>query len=208
MLLAGLTGSSPALADQTNEDRLRDALRQAVTEMRAAQDQAAQAQADLQRAQQDRATLQAQLDAASAKLAQAASAPTEKPGELADLRRQMQAGQAQNAQLQQNLAHYQTAYQGVASQMHAKDQEAQGALLGLKKDDAALNTCKSMNSRLVAVSEGILNLYQTISFRDLLLRSYEPLIGSAKVKLENLVQDYDDKIRDEEYGEPATRHQP
>ena len=79
-LILALSAAGQAHA-QSNEDRLRDALRQSVAEMRAAQDQAAQAQADLQKAQQDRAAMQAQLDAANAKLAQAK--PAAPPADLA-----------------------------------------------------------------------------------------------------------------------------
>jgi hypothetical protein len=35
------------------------------------------------------------------------------------------------------------------------------------------------------------------------VRSYEPIIGTARVRLENLVQTYDDKIHDQEYVAPA-----
>ncbi len=197
LLCAGVVVPSCALADG-NEDRLRDALRQSVTQMRAAQDQAAQAQADLQKAQQDKAALQTQLDAALAK-PPAPVAPAPPPAELGQLRAELAASRAQLAAQQQALAKFQLAYRGVEQQARGLDEAGRRAQAGRAADAAALETCRAENKRLVEVSESILHLYESQSFRSLLLRSYEPLIGSAKVKLENMVQDYDDKIRDQEY---------
>jgi chromosome segregation ATPase len=192
----------PSRAD-SNEDRLRDALRQSVTQMRAAQDQAAQAQADLQKAQQDRASVQALLDAANAKLAQGAATPAAPPQDLARLQADLAASRAQGAALQAALAKYQRAYQGVADQARGLDDGLRRAQTGVAAQTAALATCRAENAHLVQTAETILHLYESQDFRGLLLRSYEPLIGTAKVRLENMVQDYDDKIRDQEYIQGA-----
>jgi chromosome segregation ATPase len=188
---------------QSNEDRLRDALRQSVAQMRAAEDQAAQAQADLQKAQQDRTALQTQLDAATAKLAQAK--PAAPPADLARLNEALSASRQQAASLQAALVKYQTAYQGLAAQSQAQDRQGQMLSHGLQGQTQALETCKAENRELMKVGEDILHLYQTQDFRGLLIRSYEPLIGTAKVRLENLVQDYDDKIHNQEYVAPRAK---
>jgi hypothetical protein len=65
--------------------------------------------------------------------------------------------------------------------------------------DSQLGTCKTANARLIAVAQDILHLYQTRGFRALVLGSYEPVLGLRKVELENTVQDYEDKIRDQQY---------
>jgi chromosome segregation ATPase len=194
-----------ARTQESVEDRMRDALRQSVMEMRAAQDQAAQAQADLQKAQADKAALQAQLDAATAKLAETSAGPAAKPADLAALSAQIKALQAQTAALQQQNAQLQARYQATSDLAHAKDDESRHSAAAAKANEAALQTCKGENTRLVDVSEQVLHLYETLSFRAILLKSYEPLIGSARVKLENLVQDYDDKIHDQEYLDPVAR---
>jgi hypothetical protein len=144
-LLAAALIAQQAHADESNEDRLRDALRQAVTQMRA----------------------------------------------------------AQTAALQAGLAKWQAAYNTAAELARTKDEESQRTGAGLKADMKALDTCKAENAKLIDTAETILHLYQTQGFRSILLRSYEPLIGSAKVTLENTVQDYDDKIHDQEYVPPA-----
>ena len=199
-----LTTASHARAQSTNEDRMRDALRQAVTEMRAAQDQAAQAQADLAKAQADKTALQSQLDAAQAKLAESAAKPTTKPADLAALQAQLQQAEAQSSSLQQANAKLQGSYQSAAEQARAAAEQGRSIAAVSKANTAALQTCKATNGKLIDVAEQILHLYETQGFRSVLLKSYEPVIGFERVKLENLVQDYDDKIHDQEYvpGKP------
>ena len=193
-----------ALADESsNEDRLRDALRQAVTQMRAAQDQAAQAQAELQKAQNAQQSVQAQLDAANAKLSASAKQPAAPAADMRALQSALAADRAQNIQFQQGLARWQAAYQAAAALARSKDQESRQANSGLQANSRALDMCKAANTKLIDVAEQTLHLYESQSFRSLLLRSYEPVIGMAKVRLENMVQDYDDKIRNQEYIPPA-----
>ena len=198
VLAAASLWQHQAHAQEDVEDRMRAALRQAVAEMRAAQDQAAQAQADLQKAQAEKADLQKQLDAAKA----APAVPTAKPGEVAALQARLQAAQAAIAGEQQQNSKLQAGLSGASAMAQAKDAESRQAEAALKADSNALGTCKATNTKLIDVSEQILHLYESQGFRSILLRSYEPIVGAAKVKLENLVQDYDDKIRDQEYIPP------
>ena len=201
-----LLAAAHARADsQTTEDRMRDALRQAVTEMRAAQDQAAQVQADLAKAQADKTALQTQLDAANAKLAETPAKPAAKPADLSALQAQLQQAEAQSASLQQANAKLQSGYQGAAEQARAAAEQGRQAQAGLRANANALQTCKATNGKLIDVAEQILHLYETQGFRSILLKSYEPVIGFERVKLENLVQDYDDKIHDQEYVAPKPR---
>ena len=189
-------------ADDTPEDRLRAALRQSVTEMRAAQDQAAQAQAQLAQAQSDLTATKAQLEAANAKLAETAGKTTVKPEQLQALQASLQSAQAQNAALQQGLSRYQGAVQQAQNIAREKDTQSRQAAAGLSANTKALETCKATNKKLIDVSEQVLHLYQDHSFLWVLRKSYEPIIGADKVTLENIVQEYDDKIRDQEYIPP------
>ena len=131
--------------------------------------------------------------------------PTAPAADVARLQAENAAARSQIAALQQALTAAQHAYQGQAQQAVGLDAEAKHLQAGLKSQSGALETCKTENARLMQTAESILHLYQTQDFRGLLLRSYEPFIGAAKVKLENLVQDYDDKIHDQEYV-PASPH--
>ena len=208
-LLATLLLALPlaAHADDTPEDRLRAALRQSVGEMRAAQDQAAQAQAQLAQAQNDLAATKKQLDDANARLAANAGKATAKPEQLAALQAQLQAAQQQNAALQTGLQRYQGAVTQAQTIAREKDLESRQASAGLSANTRALETCKATNKKLIDVSEQVLHLYQDHGFLWVLRKSYEPIIGASKVDLENIVQDYDDKIRDQEYiPPPAAPH--
>jgi len=206
-LLAAILIAAPAAlhAEDTPEDRLRAALRQSVSEMRTAQDQAAQAQAQLAQAQSDLAATKAQLDAANAKLA-ANTKPAVKPEEVQQLQASLQAAQQQNAALQQGLSRYQGAVTQAQDIARQKDAESRQAQAGLASNTKALETCKTTNTKLIAVSEQVLNLWRDRGFLWVLRKSYEPIIGADKVTLENLVQDYDDKIRDQEYIPPQNGH--
>ncbi len=186
-------------AQEPVEDRMRDALRQAVTEMRAAQDQAAQAQADLARAQADKAALQAQLDAATARLSAEPARPAARPEETGALQARLRAAEAQAASVQGQASRLQSSYQNMAELARQKEGERKTAAAGLKQTVAALEACKAANTKLIDVAEEILHLYESQSFRSLLLKSYEPVLGLARVKLENTVDSYDDKIRDLQY---------
>ena len=188
-----------AHAQQSTEDRMRDALRQAVTEMRAAQDASALAQSDLAKASADKAALQTQLDAANAKLASAPAASAPKPADEAALQERVRAAEAAAAQYQQLGAKLQGAYQSAAEQARAKGEESRSAAAEAKAKGNALEVCKTANGKLIGVAEEILHLYETQGFRSVLLKSYEPVLGMSRVKLENIVQDYDDKIHDQEY---------
>ena len=204
LMAAALLAAIPlmARADDTPEDRLRAALRQSVTEMRAAQDQSAQLQSQLTQAQSDLAAAKTQLEAANAKLTELTGKGTAKPEQLKAMQAQLDAAQQQNAALQQGLARYQGAVQQAQGIARQKDAESRQAQSGLTANTKALATCKATNKKLIDVSEQVLHLYQDRSFLWVLRKSYEPLIGASKVDLENIVQDYDDKIRDQEYIAP------
>src|SRR5271155_1838160 len=92
-------------AQDAPEDRLRAALRQSVTEMRAAQDQAAQLQAQLTQAQTDLAALKTRFDADEAKIAQLAGSA--KPSDIKAMQALIDAAKAENDGLRQGLAKYQ-----------------------------------------------------------------------------------------------------
>ncbi len=125
-------------------------------------------------------------------LAQAAAGP---PAALVQAMAAIQAADTALAALQSDK----TAARG------ASDPAFQKALGQLQSRMAALSapgaaapaeTCRSLNTRLLTVAHDILHLYESQSFRALLVRSYEPLLGLWRVELENLVQDMDEKIRD------------
>ena len=211
LLLFAVASASIAGARADDEsDRLRDALRHTTVDLRAAEDSLAQVQANLDAATKQKGQLQAELDAANAKAAAAPPpAPAAPPVDLSRVRAAVAQANAQNAALRAALAKWQGAYQQAAALARQKDGEGR-ALGGQQKSMAAqLRTCEAENTALIGVADDILHLYRSQSFHQVLLWSYEPLIGLDQVKLENIVQDYEDKIRDQEYiGTPAANTAP
>jgi predicted nucleic acid-binding Zn-ribbon protein len=208
-LAAAMLLALPAARAQDNaEARLRDALRRTTIELRGLQDSQAALQASADQAKQQRDDLQKQVDALTAKLADAAkSAQSEQ--EIAQLRAALQSQQDQNKVLQSGLQRWQGAYQQAAEVARAKDAESKTLGTRSKELDGKLGVCTAANGKLIAVADDILHLYRTQDFRSLLLGSYEPLLGLKKVELQNTVQSYEDRILDQTYyaDQPVARPQ-
>jgi hypothetical protein len=68
-----------------------------------------------------------------------------------------------------------------------------------------LARCEAANAKLLQTGHDILHLYETQDFRELLWKSYEPLLGLWRVKLENIVQDYDERLQDHLFYPKAGR---
>ena len=190
-----------AIADDET-DHLRDALRHVTIDLRAAQDAQTTLQASLDQANKQNALLQQQVAALNAKAAATPAAPVAPPvppAELGQLRAQVAAARSQNAALRGGLAKWQGAYQQAATIARQKDLESRNLSGAGKAQSQQLATCRAENAKLTGVANDILHLYRSQSFRSVLVGSYEPLIGFDQVKLENIVQDYEDKIRAQAY---------
>ena len=111
---------------------------------------------------------------------------------------ELAAAQQQNAQLQQALQRLQQA----ANDRIKSNLSTDKAVLTAISD--RYNLCVAQNQKLAGLAGDILHLYETQSFRSILLKSYEPILGFDRVKLENLIQSYDDKIADRQIPAPAT----
>jgi hypothetical protein len=131
--------------------------------------------------------------------------PVAKPEDLSRLQAALKQSEANAAGLQENMSKLQVAYRQATDLARAKDTESRQASAGLTANTRALETCKATNRKLIDVSEQVLHLYETLSFRAILLKSYDPIIGTAKVALQNMVQEYDDKIQDQEYVPQTAR---
>lgn len=190
LLVSATFAAAPARAqDASAEARLREALRNTTIELRALQDSQAALTAQLDQMKQERDALKQQLDAAR-------NAPPVADPQVAQLRDAVAALQQQNGALQTGLQKWQSGYQQAADLARAKDSESRQLGGQLTQQSSRLQACTAANGKLIAVANDILHLYRTQSFRSLLVGSYEPLLGFKKVELENLVQDYEDKIED------------
>jgi hypothetical protein len=164
-------------------------------------------QAKLDDATRARDALQAQVTDLTAKLTAAQAAPVAKapdPAALATAQAAEQAATSEAARLRAELSHAVGAAQSATASANAKEGEQKATAAKLSAATATIGLCSEENRKLIAVANEILHLYATHDFRNLLFESYEPVLGLKRVKLENLVQDYEDKIRDQEYVPGAT----
>jgi septal ring factor EnvC (AmiA/AmiB activator) len=120
------------------------------------------------------------------------------------LKQQLGMLQQQNTQLQAGVQRWQAAYAQAATIARAKDQQARQETANSTAEQSQINACTQENAQLISTANSILTLYQTEKFRSLLLKSYEPLVGLWQVKLENIVQTYQEKINAQVYYPPAT----
>jgi hypothetical protein len=214
-LLLATPGGAQA---QSVEEKLREALRRVAVDLRAAQDTQAALQADLLVAQKERDALRAQVAQLSAQPAPAPAAPAAPaappPEMLAELERLKQVAAdltKRNTALADGLAHWQQAYQQAATIAQTKDAQARQLTATLATAQGTLGVCTAKNAKLIATAGDILHLYETPKFRATLATSWEPLLGIKRVELENIVQDHEERIRDQRYypGEqPASAKAP
>jgi hypothetical protein len=177
--------ASPAAA-QSIEDKLREQLRATVVQLRQIQDDQAALQAQKTAAEQERDALKAQLAAAKAQLAHIPKSSGPSPA------------------LEAEVAKYKDAY----AQAAGSAQQAQAGHDKLQADLTAsqnvLNACETKNSQLIKVGNEILDSYQNFDFGDA-LGANEPFVGTERVELENLAQDYGDRLYDGKFDPRAVR---
>jgi DNA repair exonuclease SbcCD ATPase subunit len=190
----------PAAAQTDQEARLREALRRATAEARSAQDSQARLQAEVTEARAERDALRQELAAARARLAELDAAPPgPSPEQLAEMEQLRATGRAlaeQNAALQQALARWQGSQAEAVAFARQKEAERLATDAALGRARAAIDACEVKNGQLITAANEILALYQTPDFQTLVSRSREPLVGIWRVRLENIVQAHEDRIRE------------
>ena len=176
---------SPAAA-QSMEDKLREELRATVTQLHQIQDDQAALQAQKAAAEQERDALKAQLATANAQLARIPKPPGVSPA------------------LETEIAKYKDAY----AQVSANAQQAQAARdklqAGLANSQNILNACQAKNIQLLDMGNEILASFESFDFGDA-LGANEPFIAIRRVELENLAQDFGDRLYDGKFDPHAVR---
>jgi hypothetical protein len=194
LLLGGLVGAWSATAQQQEnpESRLRAALRQATIQLRDLEDQNAALLAKQSAAERDRLASAQKLDA------------DEK--ELAALRRQSQSGLAAIQQAadadKQSLAKWQAAYNDAANIARTRDGDAKRLEAEAVRLREQVRLAEQKNAELYKLGHDLLDLYDKKDLGDLLAGS-EPVTKLKRVEYENIMQDYQDKLRASQAGPPA-----
>jgi cell division protein FtsB len=200
LLLPGVARADDANAQATTESRLRDALRNSMQQLQDAQGQIATLQATQAQSDQDNAALKAKIDALTAQVdaitKQSADDKAASDKAIADLKSQNADLNTQIGKLNDALAAWEK--DDKQNFQLAKSNEAARAQLALKAAllQRTVDDRETKNLVLYNLGNEILTRYEKFSLGDA-LGAKEPFTGLARVKLQELVQDYKDKISDQ-----------
>jgi chromosome segregation ATPase len=202
-ILLALMAPRASMADDqttTTETRLRQALRDTMLQLRDAQNQVVTLQAAQTQSDKDKADLQTKVDALGGQVKtltdQAATDKAASDKAIADLKSQVSDETGQIGRLTDGLKQWKEAY-GQVSQLAAAKEAAraqlalQAALLQRTDDDR-----EAKNLALYKIGNEILTRYEKFGLGDA-IAAKEPFVGITRVKLENLVQDYKNKLLDQ-----------
>ncbi|QQO17697.1 hypothetical protein JJB99_16975 [Bradyrhizobium diazoefficiens] len=171
-----------ARADQEG-DRLREALRAATAQARAAEDQRAALQAKLTSAEQERDRLRKQNEAYRAQVKEAEQA----------YRQAVKDFNERLAERDDSLEKWKTAYAEAASVARAKDAERakfEAEATALKASTKAL---EAKNVRLGKIADEVVTKYEAMDPFEKVL-DHDPVFGLKRVEHQNAAQDFRDKI--------------
>ena len=182
-------------ADQSNspEDRLRGMLRTTMLQLRDAQNQVATLQTAQAESEKEKKALSDRLDELSK---QAAADKETATKTIADLNAKVSDQTAQLAQLKDAIEKWKEAYNKAVDLANTKEAQrakfaSQAIVLQRRVEDD-----EAKNAALYQLGTEILSRYEKFGLGTA-LTAREPFVGITKVKLENLVQDYSDKLNDQ-----------
>jgi chromosome segregation ATPase len=197
--------SSTAGADSSDPDaRLKEMLRSTVTQLREIQDEDAALKAKQAENDAHVQDLTAQLATAKQQLADTqgkSKASEEAQQALLAAEDRAKAAEAQVTQEQSSLAKWQDAYKQAADVARQRDSDAKTLTATNSDLDRRITDCTAKNVELFNVGTDILTQYQNIDIGDLMARK-EVFTQLARVKLQNAVQDYQNKLRDQKVHAP------
>lgn len=180
-----LTVPSIAHADQEG-DRLREALRSATAQARAAEDQRAALQAKLTAAEQERERLRKQNEAFRAQVKEAEQA----------YRQAVKDFNERLTERDDSLEKWKVAYGEAASVARAKDAERAKFEAEATAFKASTKACEAKNIQLVKTANEVVTKYEAMDPFEKVL-DHDPVFGLKRVEHQNAAQDYRDKILDQ-----------
>jgi chromosome segregation ATPase len=178
-----------------NETRLRDALRTATSQLRTLEDERVGLQARAVQAEQQAETLRAQLQAATEELKKVSAQLGDRDQALTEAGQQIAAQIEAREDLRQTLDKWKIAYDEAANVARTKEAERARLSTELAAFTKRATTCEALNAELFKVGNEILGRYAAVDLSDVMALR-EPFIGVKRVELQNIVQDYQDKLLD------------
>lgn len=200
----------PAVAQTELESKLREALRAATTQVRSLEDERATLIAKQSQLESELKTLKEQGSPTSAHAGIAAQyeqvfAERELAYKAAvdEFNVRLQEERDQLIRMQEAAQKWKAAHDETAAALKAKEREREGLETQLATSDAQIERCQAQNQELFKVGSEILDRYRNVGVTDV-LATREPFLGLKRVELENLMQDYDDRLLDNRFDPNAT----
>jgi chromosome segregation ATPase len=203
MVMLSFAGASFAADTDSRDAREREMLRRAQEALRQSQSD----NGELARAKLD---AEQKLQAAAAELQSARN--SSKAG-AASLHTQLQASAAAQVELtrklddvNRQLAALTTEHRDTAGQLASRNSELKQVRLDLEQSKASGASCEAKNLQLYTYSQELLNRYQKKGVWAA-LNQKEPLTGLNEVSMENVVQEYREKLKSQKLT-PSTPSAP
>jgi chromosome segregation ATPase len=186
LVVTAMLASSGVAFAQSETDRLREALRQAIAQTRALEDERTALQGKLSGAERDKANLKAQVEAAQAETKKAQKEYRDAVEEFNNRLTEHEA----------TLEKWKSAYEEAATVARTKDAERAKFESEATACEAGIKSCRAKNVALVKIDRQLLRRNSNITFGEKFV-AREPLIAYGRVKVQNDLQDYTDKILDQ-----------
>jgi chromosome segregation ATPase len=192
LLLAGTATLSAQEADPMVQ-KLREVLRTTTLQLRDAQNQTANAQA----AQAAAELKIKELDAQVAKLTKESLAERNASANMiSELKTQLEEQKSVNVAYLAALAKWKKSYKDVTDLAARKESERAKLEAKSIKLERQVEDQKLKNVAMYKVGMEVLDRYESFGLGDAVL-AREPFVASTRVKFQNLVQDYADKLADQ-----------
>ena len=181
-----------SVGDAAFEAKLREALRNTMLQLRTAQNERAALQTTQAENEAKLKKLNAQVEALTKQIATAEKSAAEQ--------------QAQLAKYKEAIQSWETAYKqavGVATEKEEARVKSANEVIALRRQ---VSDQQARNAEMFRTASEILKRYEHFGLGEA-LAAKEPFVGVTRVKLENLVQEYEDRLVDQRIrdGDSATR---
>lgn len=197
LILAASCAVAGAALAQGNDDptaRLRSALRDATSQVRQLEDQNATLQAKQAGLERERQVAVQKAAAAEKELQALRSKGTANVDAL------QRAADAQK----ENLAKWEGAYKDAATKAQARDADARQMEVALVALRERIRLAEEKNDKLYKLGQELLELYDGKTFGEI-VGTREPVTKLKRVEYENVVQGYEDRLRESRITHPEPR---
>jgi chromosome segregation ATPase len=184
--------SSAASSD--NEARLRESLRSVTIQLRALEDERAVLQAKQMESGKEVESLRKQVEELKQQLAESAK-KADYERAVGEFNRRLSAQNETISNLGETLEKWKGAYNEAVLLARSKEAERGQLAIQLESMTKQVALYKEKNAELFKIGTEILNRYAGMGIGEA-MTAREPFIGYKRVQLQNIVQDYQDKLLD------------